>query len=362
MTASALLSPAQTQALAAELDAIRDELIADLGERDVRYIRRMIHTARGFAILGRGLLMFGFNPLTWVPGVLSLGLAKILENMEIGHNVMHGQYDWTGDPRLDSQRYEWDNVCTADDWRHFHNVLHHNHTNVIGLDRDFGYGLLRLADEVPWYRRHRIQLALTAFTGVVFEWGVGIFDAEPDGVREGRITMAEFRRRLQPFLRKVRRQVAKDYLLFPAIALPFGSAPAVLVGNFTANLVRNVWAQVIIFCGHFPEQVRTWTPAQIEGETRGDWYVRQIEGSSNIEGGRMFRILTGHLSHQIEHHLFPDIPARRYPEIEPRVREICARYGLHYHSGSLLTQYASVLRRLLRHSAPRRREAEAMAA
>ena len=30
------------------------------------------------------------------------------------------------------------------------------------------------------------------------------------------------------------------------------------------------------------------------------------------------------LSHQIEHHMFPDLPAARYPEMAPRVREICA--------------------------------------
>jgi hypothetical protein len=34
---------------------------------------------------------------------MALANAKILDNMEIGHNVMHGQYDWTGDPALNSQ-------------------------------------------------------------------------------------------------------------------------------------------------------------------------------------------------------------------------------------------------------------------
>jgi NADPH-dependent stearoyl-CoA 9-desaturase len=30
----------------------------------------------------------------WVLGASTLGMAKILENMEIGHNVLHGQWDW----------------------------------------------------------------------------------------------------------------------------------------------------------------------------------------------------------------------------------------------------------------------------
>ncbi len=77
--------------------------------------------------------------------------------MEIGHNVMHGQYDWMNDPALDSQTYEWDNVCTGDQWRHSHNYMHHTYTNILGKDKDVGYGLLRVADEQHWRPKHLIQ-------------------------------------------------------------------------------------------------------------------------------------------------------------------------------------------------------------
>ena len=62
--------------------------------------------------------------------------------------------------------------------------------------------------------------------------------------------------------------------------------------------------------------------------------------------------MSGHLSHQIEHHLFPEIPASRYPEMAPRVRAICERYGQAYNTGSLRKQLGSVARRIFKHALP----------
>jgi linoleoyl-CoA desaturase len=78
-------------------------------------------------------------------------------------------------------------------------------------------------------------------------------------------------------------------------------------------------------------------------------------GSANLTGGRLFHILSGNLSHQIEHHLFPDIPAHRYAEIATEVREICARYGLPYNTGPLHRQFGSVVRKIVRLALPSQR-------
>jgi fatty acid desaturase len=344
------LSRSQVAALQAELDALRNEVIDDLGERDLAYIHGVIRTARLSAIGGRSLLMFGFGPLSWALGVAALANAKILENMEIGHNVMHGQYDWTRDPELNSQTYEWDNVCDGEQWRHSHNVMHHSYTNIIGKDRDFGYGLLRLSDEQRWHPGHLLQPLSNALLALFFEWGVGAHDIEFDRVLAGKVSAAEFRRRARPFLKKASRQVFKDYVLFPALAL--WNAPRVLAGNFTANLIRNLWSYAIIFCGHFPDGAQTFNEEQTRGETRGEWYLRQLTGSANIKGGPLFNILSGHLSYQIEHHLFPDLPSHRYAEIAPRVRALCEKYGLPYNTGPFLRQFGSVMRRVMRYSLP----------
>lgn len=346
------LSRRQVNALQAELDAIRNEIIADLGERDVKYIRDLIHTARLSAIAGRGLLMVGIDPLSWLLGVAALANAKILENMEIGHNVMHGQYDFANDPALNSQTYEWDNVCDAEQWRHSHNFMHHSYTNIIGKDRDFGYGLLRLSDEQKWNPTYLFQPVSNAILAFFFQWGVGMHDMEWDRFLAGKMPAAEFRKRAKPFLKKARRQLFKDYVLFPALAL--WNAPRVFLGNLAANGIRNLWSYAIIFCGHFPEGAHTFSEEEVRNETRGDWYIRQICGSANIEGGRLFAIMTGNLSYQVEHHLFPDLPGHRYAEIAPRVREICEKYGLPYNTGPFSRQFLSVMKRVLRYAVPSR--------
>ena len=102
----------------------------------------------------------------------------------------------------------------------------------------------------------------------------------------------------------------------PLLAGPF--APRVLAGNLIANVMRNLWSFTVIFCGHFPAGTRFYSEAEVANESRGGWYMRQLIGSANLTGGKLFHILSGHLSHQIEHHLFPDLPAPRYPEIAPR--------------------------------------------
>jgi linoleoyl-CoA desaturase len=122
--------------------------------------------------------------------------------------------------------------------------------------------------------------------------------------------------------------------------------------NACANLARNVWAYAIIFCGHFPDQTYTYSPAEVEDETRGGWYVRQLTGAANIEGSPLFHVASGNLGYQVEHHLFPDMPSTRYAEIAPQVKDICERHGLPYNSGPFLEQLGMVQRTILRLAFP----------
>ncbi len=346
------LTPEQLEALGNELDALRNRVLADLGERDAQYIRRMIKTQRGLEIAGRALLEAGVLPPAWLGGVAALSLSKILDNMEIGHNVMHGQYDWMKDPALDSKVFEWDTACPGDQWRHSHNYLHHTHTNVLGKDRDIGYGILRMSEDQPWRRRDLANPAYALLLALLFQWGVALHDLEIDRIEAGQIELSDKRDILRAIWGKGRRQVLKDYVLFPLLAGP--GAPFVITGNLSANLVRNVWSFTIIFCGHFPDGVEEFSETDVENESRGGWYLRQMLGSANLTGSRLFHILSGNLSHQIEHHLFPDIPAHRYAEIAVEVREICERYGLPYNTGPLHKQFGSVVKKICRLALPAR--------
>jgi fatty acid desaturase len=344
------LTAEQVEELGRRLDTIRDRILAERGATDAAYIRRVIKAQRALEIGGRALLFAGVLPPAWIAGTALLSVAKILENMEIGHNVLHGQWDWMRDPKIHSSNWEWDLVSDAQGWKHSHNYMHHTYTNVVGKDRDVGYGILRLSEEQPWRPYYLGNPVYNVLLSMFFEWGVALHDLEYEKVISGEKTKGEVWAQLKRIGRKVGRQFTKDYLVFPALAGPFFLP--VLLGNATANLVRNVWSHAVIFCGHFPDGTVQFTEEQLEGETRGQWYLRQMLGSANLDGGPFFHLMTGNLSFQIEHHLFPDLPSNRYAEIATEVRALCAEYGLPYTTGRLPTQYLQVVRKLVRLALP----------
>ena len=352
------LNTAAMEEFGRELDAIRDEVKADLGARDARYIRRLIKTQRSLALGGR-VVIFASLPFVglWpvflsliAVGTLALASAKILENMEIGHNVMHGQWDWMRDPQIQSGTWEWDHVCPSDQWKHSHNVIHHTWTNVLGMDRDVGYGMLRVSERQRWSAFYLLQPLNSILMAVLFQWFIALHDLEINRLLAGKKDRSTARRQWRAICRKAGRQLLKDYVLWPAMAGPFFLY--VVAANLMANLMRNLWSYAIIFCGHFPAGVHVFTKAQVEDETRAHWYIRQLLGSCNIEGGKLFHVLSGNLSHQIEHHLFPDMPSNRYPQVAPRVRALCARYGLPYNSGSFGRQFGTTMAKIVRLAMP----------
>ena len=267
---------------------------------------------------------------------------------------MHGQWDWMCDPDLHSTSWEWDNVCPSSQWKHTHNHLHHQWTNVRGRDRDIGYGSMRVDPDQPWQRWMVGQPLYFIALALAFEYGVGFHDVESDLGADEPASWAAVRPKVLETAAKIRDQVAKDYLLFPALSLPFGlpGAVAAATGALTANVVRNLWAFTVIFCGHFPDGAEIFDEDDVVGETRSQWYRRQILGSANFGGGPLMHLMTGNLDFQIEHHLFPDVPSNRYAEMAPRVREICERHGVAYNTGSFAGQFGTVVRKVLRLALP----------
>ncbi|MET0900609.1 MAG: acyl-CoA desaturase [Mycobacterium sp.] len=344
------LTPEQADAFGAELDDIKERVMSSLGQADADYIRRIIKIQRGLEVGGRGLLFAGMFPPFWLAGTAMLGLSKILDNMEIGHNVMHGQYDWMGDPVLSSKQFEWDTACPGDQWRHSHNYLHHTHTNIVGMDRDIGYGILRMSEDQRWHPYYLGNPVYAFLLMVLFQYGVALHELETERIRSGEISLADKREILEAIWRKTRKQLLKDYVAFPLLAGP--AAPFVFTGNLSANLMRNIWSFMIIFCGHFPDGTQEFSVEETADESRGQWYFRQVLGSANLTGGKLFHLLSGNLSHQIEHHLFPDMPARHYNTIAAEVEKICERYGIPYNAGPLPKQFGTVVRKIVKLALP----------
>ncbi len=345
------LTPEDIENLGRELDALREQIIASRGERDAAYIRDLISVQRRLEFGSRLVLLVSRFPPAWVLGTAGLSLAKILENMEIGHNVMHGQWDWMRDPKIHSTSWEWDNVTPAGQWKHAHNELHHTYTNVIGKDNDLGYGIMRVDEDQRWVPFYLAQPLWNFINACFFEYGIAAYDLElGKNLSARRRKDPEFQERVKQVLAKIKTQIKKDYIVHPILS--GRSAPATLAANFTANLIRNLWTHSVIMCGHFPEGVETFERRSIDGETRGEWYLRQMLGSANISGPDVLHLMTGNLSFQIEHHLFPDLPSNRYKEIAPKVQDLFERYGLTYTAGSLPRQVASAWHKVIRLSLP----------
>ena len=357
------LAKAQTEALAEELNALYQSVMDSLGSDDAKYLQRIYATVVYSELVARGLLVIAGRLSsrrsqvgTWLLGTSLLSFSKILNNMELGHNVMHGQYDWMQHPHLNSQKFDWDIVCPAPLWQHSHNYLHHTFTNIVGRDHDVGYHLIRVTDEQPWTPDDRYNLLSTAALAFGFEWAVAFHDIQisADEYADSPERHKIMQQKSRALFAKIGRQVGKDYVALPAIAAIVSGrrgAISTLSGNMTANIVRNLWTWAVIFCGHFTEQAHIYTQLDAD-ESKGDWYVRQILGSSNIQGSQWFHILTGNLSHQIEHHIFPDMPAKHYARIAPQVQALCAKYNLAYNTGRFSTQFRQVLGRIHHFSKP----------
>ncbi len=396
----ARLTEQELEKLAKEFDAIHDEVFAELGDRDRHYIKTVISVQRQIIVAGRVLLLASRSRTAWVLGTACLGMAKILENMEIGHNVLHGQWDWMNDPDIHSSVWDWDTASSAEAWKHSHNYIHHTYTNIRGKDKDLGYEIMRIDPNQKWRPGNLGQPLYNFLLMVLFEWGVALHDTDVEALFRRQKTMADLKADFKAIAGKARQQIVKDYLGWPVISAgAFALAQLALRGRIDqpaqsrighrmrkmssngriaaaatfldrvlpgvestylrtlaadalANLIRNVWAHAIIFCGHFPDQTYTFSEEEVADETRGGWYVRQLIGAANIEGSPLFHIISGNLGYQVEHHLYPDMPSSRYSEIAPKVKEICERYELPYNSGRFSKQWFSVHRSIFRLAFP----------
>ena len=342
------LTAEDVEALSVELDAIRRDITDSLGERDATYIHRTIAFQRGLDAAARLVIHASRTRVGWVLGTTALAVAKSVENMEIGHNVGHGQWDWMNDPEIHSSSWEWDMAGLSSQWRYSHNYRHHVFSNIVGMDDDLGYGVIRITRDQPWKPEHLLQPLRNLLLAAMFEWGIALHDLYSEQTRAG--TAAEKSAQTRALLGKIARQTGKDYLLFPALS---GRRwRRTLTANLTANLLRNVWAYVVIFCGHFPDGAEKFTKTDVDNETHAQWYLRQMLGSANISGGPVMDFMTGNLSYQIEHHVFPDLPSNRYHEISIRVKQLCEKYDLPYTTGPLAVQYWKSWRTIAKLSLP----------
>lgn len=344
------LSDADIAALAADLDEIRRDTEASRGDKDRTYIMRAIAFQRCFEIVARLIIACTRGKTGWMVGTAALAASKCIENMELGHNISHGQWDWMNDPEIHSNTWEWDIVGVTSQWRYTHNYQHHVFTNIVGVDDDLGFGVLRVTRDQKWRPIALLQPLFAVLLGMAFEWGIALYGVI--AVQQEESSDAGRAAQKSVLVNKIARQAAKDYLLFPAVSRRRWRRT--LGANIVANGLRSGWAYIVIVCGHFVDGAEKFAPSVLEGETKPEWYLRQMLGTANFRAGKVLGFMTGNLCYQIEHHLFPDLPHNRYPEIAERVRALCVTYDLPYTTGPLWRQYLLTVRTICKLSLPDR--------
>ena len=283
----------------------------------------------------------------------SLSISKILDNMEIGHNVMHGQYDWMGDPGLNSRMYDWDTVCPGEQWKYSHNYIHHTYTNILGKDRDIGYGILRMDEDQPWRPQYLGNPVYALLLMLFFEWGVALHDLEVENIVAGKRKMSDNKPLYPGLIRKIRNQTLKDYLLFPALTGPL--FPLTLAGNATANLIRNIWAFNIIFCGHFPAGVATFSQEECGTRPAATGTTARGTGRPTSPAAGCSTRCPATCPTRSSTTCSRTCRPGATRELAVEVQEICERYGLQYNTGRLSKQLFSVAGKICRMALPDRK-------
>ena len=328
------------------IDAIRSRVEVDMGAKDVTRVRRMNQFSRSMEWVGRALIHFSMEPLSFVAGVGALWIHKQLQVNEVGHTVLHGVYDHLeGGERFHSKNFAWDTPIHEGAWRQVHNLEHHHFTNVAGKDPDIDFGPARLTEQSPhkWYHHLQfpflvavlapnmllfINLHVTGLNDIYLGKGRaddphGKIDRSWKAIKAAHLTA----------LRKLAPYYLKNFLFFPLLAgLMFWNLTMfwkVLLGNWLAETLRDLYTAATIYCGHTGEDVAHF-PTGTRAKGKGEWYAMQVEATNNFEVCLPLSILCGGLDRQIEHHLFPKLPPDRLRQIAPEIRAVCAAHGVTY--------------------------------
>ncbi|HZI16458.1 MAG TPA: acyl-CoA desaturase [Myxococcus sp.] len=306
----------------------------------------------GWFAASYGWLVFGASGV-WgaVAGCVSLGLAVAGIGFSIQHDANHGGYSnrrginrvlsWTLDV-VGGSSYVWS-------WKH--NIFHHSHPNVVGLDEDIDIQpLCRVAPEQRLYAAHRFQHA--------YVWGLyGLlplkwhFIDDFKDLLTGRVGQQKMPR---PGARKLAGVLGGKLLFYGwTLVLPSFFHPLwqVALGYALTSCVLGLTLATVFQLAHCVEEAEfTGVPARGHAFPH-DWAVHQVESTVDFaRGNPLATWYLGGLNFQVEHHLFPRVCHLHYPALSRIVEETCREHGVRYRAnpsvGAALMSHVRWLKRM----------------
>ncbi|WP_338865973.1 fatty acid desaturase family protein [Myxococcus stipitatus] len=326
-----------------ELKALRAELDANVGEADLKHLRKIERWGRLGTLLGIATCWIAPNPFS--AAALSVGRST---RWLLMHHVGHRGYDRVaGVPASRTgkgfakgrRRYlDWLDWMLPDAWVYEHNVLHHSFTGEDAdpdlLERN-AEGTLR-NPERPLALRY-LQLGLLALT-----WRASYYAPETlsalrrKGRRDGgALTGAEWKELL---LHCYLPYSLVQFVLFPALFLIVGpwAAFSAFCNSVMADVLTSLHTFLVVGPNHTGEDLYRFDTSPAN---KGERYVQQVIGSANYRtGGDLNDFAHLWLNYQIEHHIWPDLSMLKYREVQPKVRALCEKYGIPYVQESVWTR------------------------
>lgn len=362
-----MLSPQQKKSFAAEISALYRSAKAEVGQSDLDHIARVDRFSKALEREARELINHGKGFSSWKSGIVMLISHYTIEFSELGHNILHGQYDHLENAgKFHSGRWHWNNTMDEQDWALMHNTVHHPFTNIKEKDHDLGYFVFRVnpAQKWRWYSPFQVIALLWVLFNDAHYYAM-YTSMSADVARNGRVT----RKGIAAPLGRIWREIKYSYITMPLKhgwrAFRIGSA------NFISRAMANAYLGLILSTSHMTEASEVFE--EVDHESEADYYIRQSAATMNFYGDKPFPekylkqmntlkeqgldtefsdIFYGAINYHLEHHLYPDLPPNRIRALAPEVKSICEKYGVPYRIKSFSEAWPNVFRTILRHSLP----------
>jgi fatty acid desaturase len=346
--------------LAKDLDTIRDEVMADLGDSDVQHLKKIERWGSLCTLLGYGTAWIIPNPIS----AFFISLGNFTRWTHFAHPIVHKGYDKIeGIPsRYTSKQFakgwrrfiDWPDWMRPSGWHQEHDILHHYNLGE-KLDPD------HLQYNMEWIRDSKIPMWLRYIIITMFStsWKILYYtprthkelclsnarqnrEAEPEMTRLGAWSLLTKQGRalwFQSFLP----YAGLRFVLIPLLFIPLGAVASVnvLLNSLLAEAFVNIHSFLVIVPNHAGDDVMMF---EEKAKGRGEFYLRQILGSVNYPTGSDFNdFWYGWLNYQVEHHLWPDIPLSQYQYVQPKVMEVCKKHGIPYRQESVFKRLFKAL-------------------
>ncbi len=336
------MSAVNLEGFLAELDALRKEVDGKLGQEDLDHLAKMERWGRTASAIGWGLAWFP-NPIS--PVALAIGRTSRWITM---HHVGHKGYDKVPGVRPERtsrvfakgwrRMLDWPDWMVPEAWNFEHNILHHGAT---GEERDPDL----VERNVEWIHKSDMSQAkrYLMLAGLFVSWKFTYYAPNTLRVLTHKHLIKQSSETTPPVPRKdlwlkcYLPYGAINFVAIPALFAPLGpfAVASAVFNSVVAEAIENVHTFAIIGPNHSGDDMYRFTTRP---KNRAESYVRQIIGSANYQTGseapewarNIVDFLQGYLNYQIEHHIWADLPMLRYQELQPKVKALCAKYGVPY--------------------------------